>query len=248
MGLGRRRFLASPRWFLLPWWASLFLGCVLIPVGESRFGSPAALKFEKSHTPYASGDVIFPHDLHAFEPCDTCHFGTATGERYEPQAAGAANEELRLPAMALCFRCHDGKSVPDDCITCHLTNRRDRKPGFHDGLFPRHHKRMAEEEEYKCALCHVQDSCQGCHAERKPVSHTPRFEKSTHGRYATHDRRSCATCHQTSFCENCHSLPPSDHTTAFRNGGHKQAALIRGRSCLVCHRFEEACAECHIRN
>jgi hypothetical protein len=250
----RRSFPLACRWILLPWWGCLFLGCVLIPVEESRFGSPQLLRFSAEHAPYATGDIVFSHDLHSFEPCDTCHFGTTAEETYPGRARSERGEAprehpgLQLPAMARCFSCHDGKPLSNDCITCHLTNRQDRKPAFHDALFPRNHKRMADEEAYKCSLCHLEGECQGCPAERKPFSHTPRFEKSAHGRLATHDRRSCATCHETAFCENCHSLPPSDHTQIFtRGGGHKQAALLRGRSCLVCHRFGDrnSCAECH---
>jgi len=236
-----------PRRLILAFAACLVIGCMLVPVEESRFGSPAALRFTPAHRPYASRDILFSHEIHAQIECDSCHFGTTA-----PPAAGSSEAEasapqaVALPSMALCFGCHDGESAPNDCITCHIVNRRYRKPEFHDGIFPRQHRRMAEEEDYKCELCHLERECKSCHAERRPLSHTPRFERSTHGRMATHDRRSCATCHETAFCENCHSQPPPDHTAIFmRGGGHRQAALIRGRSCLTCHRFEEACAECH---
>lgn len=229
---------------------SLFsAGCgvvTLVPLEESRF-APASLHFGPSHTPYAARDVVFSHatEAHAGEPCSTCHGETASEETTGVPPA-ARSHDVSLPSMALCFKCHDGKSVTAECFECHLTNRKDRKPGFHDGLWPRHHKQAAEAEAYKCALCHVQSDCKGCHSERKPISHTARFERSTHGRMATHDRQSCATCHDTSFCENCHSQPPPDHTPAFRAGaGHRQAALVRGRSCVVCHSFEDVCAECH---
>src|SRR5688572_13556473 len=223
---------------------------MLVPVDESRFGSPAALRFGPSHRPYATRDILFSHEIHAHVECDACHFGSvqAAGAPAGEASDGAApaTQAVALPSMALCFGCHDGKSAPNDCITCHIVNRRYRKPEFHDGLFPRHHRRMAEEEDYKCELCHVERECKSCHSERRPLSHTPRFERSTHGRMATHDRRSCATCHETAFCENCHSQLPPDHTAIFmRGGGHRQAALIRGRSCLTCHRFEDACAQCH---
>jgi hypothetical protein len=282
--------------------AALLFGCVLIPVEESRFGSPTRLRFDARHTPYAQRDIIFSHRVHeSLATCDTCHFGTVRGEEAEegerPGAGGGGgagagagggagagadtdtetetetetdsesdaesesdadavpaaksgtgtdnNGPVALPAMALCFTCHDGEKATNQCFKCHLLNRKERKPGFHDGLWPQHHKRMADEEEYKCSLCHVESQCQGCHAERKPLSHTTRFERSTHGRMATHDRRSCATCHETAFCENCHSQPPPDHTPVFMQaGGHRQAALMRGRSCLVCHRFEDSCS-CH---
>ncbi len=247
---------SPPRWILVPVSAFLLIGCgviSIVPLDESRF-APASLRFQPDHAPYRTRDVVFSHSVeaHAGEACSTCHHGMPDDTPPPPPpfqnrpARAAAAPAVHLPSMALCFKCHDGVSLSNDCIACHLTNRRDRKPGFHDGLFPRHHKQMAEREAYKCSLCHLEGDCRACHAERKPVSHTPRFERSTHGRLATHDRRSCATCHETSFCENCHSQPPPDHTALFRSGGaHRQAALIRGRSCIACHRFEDVCADCH---
>lgn len=247
--------------------ASIALGCgiaALVPVDELRGGHPRSLRFAAAHSPFANREVVFSHEVHeSIADCDRCHFGTASPDTTgtpRPVAAsttdsltsGTPVSEMALaagvafPSMALCFECHNGVDVTRDCIACHRSQREGRKPGFHDGLWPRHHKEMAEDEEYKCALCHVRSDCRGCHQERRPLSHTPRFLRSTHGRMSTHDRRSCATCHETSFCENCHSQPPPNHTLAFRRGGgHKQQALIQGRACLVCHSFQDVCAECH---
>ena len=240
---------SAPQAFAFAAVALCAVGCgiiTMVPVDPSGWAS-ATLRFAKEHAPYATKDLVFSHgvEAHAAEPCGTCHFDTASEETTGiPPAALTRN--VARPSMAACFKCHDGQAVSNDCILCHVTNRKDRKPGFHDGLWPRHHKEMAEREAYKCSLCHIQDDCKGCHSERKPLSHTPRFERSTHGRLATHDRRTCSTCHETAFCENCHMQPPPDHTAAWRGGGHKQAALVRGgRSCTVCHRFEDVCAECH---
>jgi hypothetical protein len=256
-----------PRCLILCIAACLFIGCVLVPVDESRFGSARNLRFLPNHVPYAARDIIFSHSIHAFVECDACHFGTAGGpapdEGFEAWpgedgdflAGGGGAEpgadaephhgDVSLPSMALCFGCHDGKGAPNQCLTCHITNRKETKPGFHDALFPRHHGDMADREAYKCGLCHVEQDCKTCHQERKPLSHTERFLRSTHGRMATHDRRSCAVCHETAYCENCHMQPPPDHTPVFRLGGHRQPAMVRGRSCLVCHRFEDVCARCH---
>ncbi len=221
------------------------IGCALIPVDQSRSVSFATKRFPRNHAPYAVGEVIFSHETHEFVDCATCHFGTT-----EPGVVSA----VKLPSMALCFDCHEGDTASDECITCHLENREGRKPRFHDGQWVHHHKMMAEEERYKCALCHEEESCEGCHATRMPVSHTPRWMRSTHGRMAAHEREDCATCHRSSFCENCHSQPPPDHTPIFMGiidpgggirAGHRQAALLRGRSCLTCHSFEQACKKCH---
>ncbi len=235
------------------WALVFFASCALIPLEESRFEA-SRLRFGVEHVPYAAGDVVFSHETHSFEPCETCHFSSTSAEsvleenELRAEAPADAYPKLSLPAMARCFQCHNGDDLSRDCITCHVTNRYQRKPRFHDGTWIRNHKHMAERESYKCSLCHVQDDCQGCHAVRKPLSHTPRFARSTHGRLATHDRRSCATCHEVSYCENCHSQPPPDHTPIFMGGGgHRQAALLRSRSCLVCHNFADSCAGCHNR-
>ena len=222
----------------------LLIGCALVPVDTARFQLATSLRFRPSHAPYARSEIIFSHEVHGFEVCETCHFESDES---------VIRESPELPAMAVCLDCHDNTVASRDCITCHVENRQYRKPHFHDATWPRHHENMAREEAYKCELCHVEKECKGCHMARRPLSHTPRFNRSTHGRVATHDRRSCATCHESSFCENCHSQPPPDHTPAFigdpvtGRAGHKHAAILRPRSCLVCHGFDDVCARCHVR-
>jgi len=225
------------------------LGCALIPVDRSRSASFSMRRFTPSHPPYRIGEVVFSHETHDFAECGICHFGTTDAGDGEVAASS-----VRLPPMALCFECHEGDTAPNECSTCHLENRAGRKPRFHDGQWPRDHRTMAEEERYKCALCHLENDCRGCHATQLPLSHTPRWMRSSHGRSAAHDRESCATCHQSSFCENCHSQPPPDHTPIFMGfiepdgtlrAGHRQAALMRGRACLTCHSYERSCSRCH---
>ena len=240
-------------WLVLGVWiigVASMIGCAIVPVEMPELEESQSLLFRPTHTPYRSRDVKFSHDLHSFLECVDCHEETSDGE----STARGSTPDIRMPSMARCFECHDGSTATASCQACHLQNAFGRKPSFHTGAWPTQHRRMAEDEAYKCALCHRQSECQSCHATRKPLSHTPRFQKSTHGRLATSDRSSCATCHRSSFCENCHSQAPPDHTALFRGvilpdgtvrAGHKQAALLRGRSCLTCHSFEEACSQCH---
>lgn len=221
------------------WVLFLALGCGFIPLTELQEGALNPLHFSRNHYPYFHGEIVFSHEINAHKRigCDTCH-GESTTE--EEIAAGD------LPPMRTCFQCHDGVQFSRDCETCHQINRRERKPQFHTGSWLTHHKEMAHEEAYKCALCHQESECQQCHSTWKPRSHTLRFNRSTHGRMAIQDRRSCATCHETDFCENCHGQPPPDHTPSFRRfGGHAQVARIKLRSCLTCHRYDNVCAECH---
>ena len=235
---------SAPRAPFIALAVALLVGCALVPV-DSILNTPGLPRFSSSHTPYATRDVIFSHETHSFASCDTCHLDARGGD---PDLAAARAD---LPAMAICFQCHDGTSLSNDCELCHVENRALRKPQFHNATWPRAHEHMADSEAYKCQLCHIENDCADCHSERMPLSHTPRFNRSTHGRMATRDRESCATCHLSEFCEDCHSQPPPDHTPAFIGdltlgvAGHKQAALLRGRACLVCHGFEDACASCH---
>jgi hypothetical protein len=224
---------------------AFIIGCALVPVDESGSAGWVTKRFTADHAPYRVGEILFSHQAHELIDCETCHFGTTDSER--PTA-------VKLPPMALCFECHEGDTASDECITCHLENRKGRKPRFHDGQWPRLHKVMAEAESYKCQLCHLEKDCDSCHQVRRPLSHTPRWMRSSHGRMAVHARESCSTCHRSDFCENCHSQPPPDHTPMFMGfiepggairAGHRQAALIRGRACLTCHSYQDACQRCH---
>jgi hypothetical protein len=245
---------------------ALWMGCAIVSVLPDRTTARVAPRFDREHFPFAVGEVVFSHDAHATTDCSTCHFDSVVDPEAEapdatspsPDAVATAETpspisapHVLLPAMAVCFECHDGESLSRDCETCHLENRKERKPQFHDAGWQRHHRDLAESESYKCALCHIEKDCDDCHSTMRPASHTPRFARSEHGRRATHDRSECAVCHDQDYCENCHSQPPPDHTPAFigdpttGRAGHKQAAAIRGRACFVCHSFEDVCARCH---
>ena len=220
--------------------AALCIGCGIIttiPMETLRRGNPAARLFPPTHAPYRTGEVLFSHEPHSFAECETCHPGGGAAESVAAEG---------LPSMARCFECHDGAQASEACETCHQIERRGRKPGTHDGTWQRRHGREADDDGEQCSLCHAESECQGCHATRKPQSHTLRFLRSTHGRMANHNRSACATCHEADFCANCHSRPPPDHTPAFTtSGGHRQAARVRSRSCLTCHRYEPDCSRCH---
>ncbi len=224
---------------------AFIVGCALIPVDESRSMAWRTKRFTREHAPYLIGEILFSHEAHELIECRTCHYGTTGSEQLTA---------VKLPPMALCFECHEGETASDECITCHLENRQGRKPRFHDGQWPREHGAMARSESYKCQLCHLEQDCDSCHHLRRPLSHTPRWMRSSHGRMAVHERESCSTCHRSEFCENCHSQPPPDHTPMFMGfiepggilrAGHKQAALLRGRACLTCHSYQDSCEQCH---
>ena len=220
--------------------SSLIVGCgvlTLIPMDEIRVGNPAGRLFSWEHPTYRERELNFSHEVHSDFKCESCH---PTGLEREAVRAGG------LPSMARCIECHDGTQASSGCETCHQLQRKDRRPPSHDAAWQHRHGRAAEGQEFQCAICHSESSCQGCHSTRKPQSHTLRWLRSTHGRTANHERGNCAVCHDADFCAECHSRPPPDHTPTFMGtGGHKQVARLRTRSCLTCHRFQETCARCH---
>ncbi|MBN1421229.1 MAG: hypothetical protein JXP34_20820 [Planctomycetes bacterium] len=199
-------------------------GCLYFAARESP-------RFDASHPPYASGEVIFDHDDHEAVACEGCH-GTDDG--------GEAPDHL--PAMETCLACHGGERAP--CEMCHTVIRRAVRPPSHGIAWASRHARDAEDRAGLCALCHGEDSCRDCHRTVRPTDHTVLWRRSTHGREAFRDRARCAVCHHPDECEACHEKPPSSHTPAFRAGGHVQTARVQPRSCLVCHPSDE-CAACH---
>ena len=76
-----------PRRLILAFATCLVIGCMLVPVEESRFGSPAALRSGASHRPYATRDILFSHESTPIE-CDACHFGTVGQTAGQPAERG----------------------------------------------------------------------------------------------------------------------------------------------------------------
>jgi len=195
------------------------------------FAARSAQRFDATHPPYASGEVIFDHADHDAFACEGCHGSD--------DATAAADH---LPAMEICLPCHGGERAP--CDLCHTIIRRAVRPPSHGLAWASRHGRPAEARGGLCAICHGADSCSDCHRASRPADHTILWRRSTHGREAFRDRARCAVCHHPDACEACHEKPPSSHTLTFRATGHKQTARVQLRSCLVCHPSDE-CAACH---
>ena len=104
-----------PRRLILAFATCLVIGCMLALVEESRFGSPAALRFGASHRPYATRDILFSHEIHAHIECDACHFGTVGQTAGQPagEASDGAAPEAQVVAAVLAsrFGCHDGSRL-----------------------------------------------------------------------------------------------------------------------------------------
>jgi hypothetical protein len=213
-------------------------------------------------------DIKFTHIAHFAEKqkfnldCTTCHYGV-------PRSTSLS--DLTLPKMVDCVACHDtAKSLPSEfrmsnCQTCHadtvtgmftpVSHTRNVEPASHTESFRIHHQEAASDPDATCFVCHQNsrpaaqgsNTCMGCHAVMKPVSHTARWKDDLHGKYAALDRTTCATCHQADYCIRCHNEVPRSHEPlpVFAGGGHATLALLDTRACLTCHTFQNTCAECH---
>lgn len=186
-------------------------------------------------------DIKFSHQAHEAKEvaCAQCH---------------ANPDQAVLPAVALkpfCMDCH-GKVSPalNECAVCHKETNRETVPQFrgetriqHDApaIWENVHGQESRVNPQYCALCHdQQNSCDACHQENPPDSHTVSFRRRTHGLQATWDRQRCAACHEEDSCRKCHeNTAPRSHRGGW--GG------ITNTHCVSCHfpPEETNCTVCH---
>src|SRR4030095_8715924 len=176
-----------------------------------------------------SPDVVFSHSKHIAKgyECQVCH--GKVEETGELDAGVVAN-------MDGCIACHAKDGIKNDCATCHSALRLDVKPASHDAGFMRTHGRSLRAasnklEESRCLICHgpaSMQSCERCHAEVLPASHTVFWRQRGHGFSAEIDRESCMPCHRDDSCMRCpQQVQPSTHVGAW--GG------TISTHCLSCH-------------
>ena len=194
------------------------------------------------------GNVTFEHRAHADElaaagdpaqDCAACHI-QAGGER---MAVAAAVQ------LGTCWSCHAHEATEHEsdaeCTTCHVALAETRfdlariealqAPVDHESasFLADEHGRLVVEDAGRCATCHTQERCVGCHvdAEREeiaafpaappqmqlpaaavhynvPADHTDREWLAVHGMGASRD--TCATCHTSDDCVTCHVPPIPD--------------------------------------
>ncbi len=205
-------------------------------------------------------DVIFSHETHTKAPdgteykCEDCH-DTIDKNKYTPLSKTINTHSM---AMETCIECHRDTDTSNRCETCHRDTYPELKPEYHTASWPVTHGKIMKRfgSAIVCERCHQPlsnpggNSCDECHTQTKPASHTMRWNKSLHGRAAVRDRRACATCHQANFCSDCHTERPASHFAPmfeFDGSGHTDLARKKLRSCYTCHSFETDCAECHSR-
>jgi hypothetical protein len=157
-----------------------------------------------------------------------------------------------LPAgpqrMTSCIACHQEKATAKlECISCHVSIDRLKKPDNHAQLWMKSHGACAREgagvaTANNCSLCHQPQACTSCHQTVPPQDHTDFWRLRAHGLSAGLDRSRCQTCHTTDMCVACHkTAAPVSHTAGWNapQEGHCRSChlpLQSSGSCAVCHR------------
>ena len=148
-----------------------------------------------------------------------------------------------------------------------------RAPQSHRRLdFLRRHGEQVDPRGMRCATCHTQESCLGCHVgtpsavqaipaaaegrgrgadveRERPGSHGIDFTE-IHAEPAAARPQSCSTCHMRTQCLDCHrpdpaAAPPGYHPAGFLTT-HPASAYTREDSCSDCHNQSQFCADCHV--
>ena len=190
-------------------------------------------------TPVAvlEGDLQFSHQQHGAGrelDCATCH-----GEI-------ASSDGIPEPGLSKsdCMGCHSQAGASNACGVCHETVDEAWLPATHLQAWEVRHGQIVHAESEatvnRCNLCHRESSCQACHQEALPQSHTNFWRRRGHGVATSLDRSRCATCHRSDFCNRCHdSIRPLSHRGGF---GSPQ-----NRHCVGCHfpLAGESCSTCH---
>ena len=199
-------------------------------------------QYAAAHAARLPREVVFSHKLHAAgkQACNACHAGI---EHAEGVLA------LAPPRMDDCTRCHAQRSVApgSGCALCHREVSQRWKPANHAANWRRAHGPVARDDSgrqaERCELCHTQASCDACHRNEAPQSHTPFWHERAHGLAALAERQDCAACHAPASCDRCHQeTRPRSHTGSW--GG------TLATHCLGCHQplRSEECSACHRSN
>lgn len=189
---------------------------------------------------------------------------------------------------ASCATCH----ARDFCTECHVNAPEVRSiqalapdprslavraelrapAGHRDPGFIRKHGEQVGRDGVRCATCHTQESCLGCHVgtpaatlaipaasegrgrgarsrRDRPPSHGVDFSE-VHAEPAAARPQSCSTCHLRTQCLDCHRPDPAGSPPGYHPAGflttHPASAYTRDDSCSDCHNPSQFCANCHL--
>jgi len=172
--------------------------------------------------------------------CVSCHQTTVPESHHREwtrRHGGVVRMEGSADA-ADCTVCHVQKR---DCVACHQVE----PPADHTNYWrQRGHGIAVRIDRNRCSECHQTDSCDRCHQETSPRSHTASFGSPLD--------RHCLTCHSplsSSGCATCHKSTPSHALAAPMPPDH-----VPGMNCRQCHGLSaplphpdkgDSCTSCH---
>lgn len=220
----------------------------------SRFPVPPSHRepdfIEEGHGRQAEagpGDVAFScATCHARDFCAECHVNAP-----EVRAIQALDPDPRSLAVRAELRAPPSHRQPD---------------------FMRRHGEQVDRAGMRCATCHTQESCLGCHVgtpsaaqaipaaaegrgrgaeveRERPRSHGIDFSE-IHAEPAAARPQACSTCHVRTQCLDCHRPDPADPPPGYHPAGfltsHPAAAYTRDDACSDCHNQSQFCADCHL--
>ena len=201
---------------------------------------------------FMPGRIIFAHATHLQRSyrCEACH----TAFVHRPDVT-------QRPDMQTCYQCHSaihsstGLVATGDCAACHPKTFQLR-PSDHSPAFVKSdHKKLANTDPSKCAMCHVPSFCTGCHQGQGvnkdgskrvkviPADHKTVVFRTKHGKDYLAQKGACGSCHVSAFCETCHktAMPHAADYTA----RHGLLTGLKSADCNVCHTDRQRCQECH---
>ncbi|HET6498086.1 MAG TPA: NapC/NirT family cytochrome c [Coriobacteriia bacterium] len=186
--------------------------------------------------------ILIDHVEHAERTgsCVACHVYTA-----HPDA------ELGRPLslMMRCYDCHGTAEHPQasaECGVCHPPDFDLRPPTHLAEPWARDHGFAALRNRDVCALCHVQESCDGCHGVEMP--HPEEWERGPrgHGEAVAAGRGVCYRCHteEPDSCAACHHEGYDPALGTWLEQHYGEARRTGAAACLDCHE-PLFCARCH---
>ena len=186
-------------------------------------------EIEKDHV---SGYIRINHKglREAGYQCVTCHANIShPGTQLEVARTSQSK-------MAICARCHDGKTLPDTCSTCHVGGAPPEEINVPiQGHVTGTQCRGCHEKKTFCASCH--------HGLQMP--HPQRWNKVHGGIVLDRGKSICVSCHLTknpTFCIDCHGLR-MPHPNSW-SSGHGAYAQNHPDKCVKCH-GQNSCISCH---
>jgi len=176
--------------------------------------------------PNPARQLLFNHKAHlerisSSQACERCHKGLEEVTYSVPE---------NLPVMEGCIECHDNKSAPQYCETCH-THLPTLRPETHLANWMHRHDDAVRATSEDCAMCHSFNYCQECHDGAILAG----IDSGIPGKYSPNATQSWGVKNL---------ILTRNHDLNYRYT-HALEAKSKIENCGLCHENESFCVECH---